>query len=91
MCNNRYINNSFNNNANNWDDLLETSNNNSLPSNLRYGNAYVPVQTFRTVYSPTEGLSYGTMFPELVFPYSPNQSLSEMNYLRNYNESRCQR
>ena len=54
MCNNRYINNSFNNNANNWDDLVGTSSYSRLPSNLRYGNAYVPVQTLRTVYSPAE-------------------------------------
>ena len=89
MCSNRYINNSFNNNANNWDDLMGTTSYGRLPSNLRYGNAYVPVQSLRNVYSPREGLGYGTMFPELVFPYSPNQSLAEINYLRNYNERGC--
>ena len=60
-----------------------------LPNNLRYGNAYVPVQVLRNVYSPQEGLMYGTMFPELVYPYYPNQSLTEVNYLKNYNERGC--
>lgn len=89
MCSNRYINNSFNNNGNNWDDVMRAAYNGTFPSTLRYGNAYVPVQTLRNVYSPREGLSYGSMFPELVFPYSPNQSLAEVNYLRNYNERGC--
>ncbi|MBR2289945.1 MAG: spore coat associated protein CotJA [Clostridia bacterium] len=101
MCSNRYINNSFNNNNTtiNADDELATGGTTgcaysraseySFPSNLRYGSAYVPVQTFRTVYSPEDGLSYGTMYPELVRPYYPNQSMAEMDYLRNYNERGC--
>ena len=89
MCNNRYINNSFNNNTTNFDDGLGMTSYASLPTNLRYGNAYVPVQTFRTVYSPAEGLRNGTMFPELLSSYYPNQSLAEINYLRNYNERGC--
>ena len=88
MCNNGSINNSFNT-INNPNDILENNCYSNLPSNLRYGNAYVPVQTFRTVYSPSEGLARGTMFPELVSTYYPNQSLAEINYLKNYNESRC--
>ena len=92
MCTNRFINNSFNNNTNNnnnSDDGFGTTCS-GLPTNLRYGSAYVPVQTLRTVYQPQEGLAYGTMFPELVRSYYPNQSLEEINYLRNYNERGCQ-
>lgn len=85
MCNN----NSFNNNTINMDDRLGSIGCHSFPTVLRYGNAYVPNQTFRTVYSPLEGLRNGTMFPELVSPYYPNQSLAEVNYLRNYNERGC--
>ena len=85
MCNN----NSFNNNTLNIDDRFGTIGCNSFPTVLRYGNAYVPNQTFKTVFSPAEGLANGTMFPELVNPYYPNQSLAEMNYLRNYNERGC--
>lgn len=63
----------------------------TLPSSSTCANAYVPVQTFRTIYSPATGLSNGTMFPELLSTYYPDQSLAEVNYLRNYNERRCQR
>ena len=69
--------------------MCNNNNNNNFPSILHYGNAYVPIQTFRTVYSPAEGLINGTMFPELVSPYYPNQSFAEINYLRNYNERGC--
>lgn len=89
MCNNRFINNSFNNNANTFEDDFGMTNYSRVPSNLRYGSAYVPVQNFRTVYSPAEGLSYGSMFPELVRPYYPDQSLAEINYLKNYKERGC--
>lgn len=88
MCTNRFINNSFNNNTTNSDDGF-TAPNYGLPSNMRYGSAYVPVQVLRTVYLPQEGLESGTIFPELVRNYYPNQSMDEINYLRNYNERRC--
>ena len=88
MCTNRFINNSFNNNTNSSDDGFGVTSY-GLPSNMRYGSAYVPVQVLRTVYLPQEGLSSGTMFPELVSPYYPNQSIAENNYLRNYNERGC--
>lgn len=47
-----------------------------------YANAYVPNQVLGTPFSPMQGLQNGTMFPELVRPYYPGQSLEEMNYLR---------
>ena len=87
MCTNKFVNNSFNNNTTSPEDSFGLTNS-GLPTNLRYGYAYVPVQALRTVYSPN-GLSYGTMFPELVSPYYPNQSMDEINYLKNYNERRC--
>ena len=58
-------------------------------NNMKYGNSYVPVQILRTVYLPKEALAYGSSFPELVSPYYPNQSLEEINYLKNYNEKEC--
>lgn len=60
MCSNRFINNSFNNNRTNFDDNDDNDFGTAsygLPTNLRYGSAYVPVQTFRTVYSPSERIS----------------------------------
>ena len=61
----------------------------TFSSEPRCANAYVPVQTFSTIYSPSEGLANGTMFPELFSPYSPTQSFQEFNYLRNFNDRRC--
>ena len=58
-------------------------------TNLMYGHSYVPNQTFSTIYSAEQGLNNGTMFPELVSVYVPNQSLTTMNYLRNYNWGGC--
>ncbi len=58
-------------------------------NNNIYGYAYVPVQTLRRVYLPSEGLMYGCMFPELLSPYYPNQSIAENEYLKNYNERGC--
>ena len=54
MCTNRFINNSFNNNTTNLDDDNFRTSGYNLPSNLRYGSSYVPIQTLRTVYSPSE-------------------------------------
>lgn len=58
-------------------------------NNLMYGHAYVPNQTFSTIFSAEQGLNNGTMFPELVSVYVPNQSLATMNFLRNNNMGGC--
>lgn len=50
--------------------------------NYRYGSAYVPNQVLGQVYTPMQGLSNGTMFPELVSSYYPGEALEVMNYLR---------
>lgn len=60
-------------------------------TNLMYGHAYVPNQNLSTIYTADQGLNNGTMFPELVSFYAPNQSLATINYLRNYNWGGCQR
>lgn len=38
----------------------------------RLAEAWTPYQQFRTVLNPSEGLFYGTVFPELVRPYVPH-------------------
>ena len=97
-CNNNIITtNSFNNNTFTDDDLANdtlSAGNYRMPvegynRTMNYGVAYVPNQTFRTVFTPSNGLANGTMFPELVSPYYPNQSLAMMNYLREFNEGGC--
>ena len=56
--------------------------NNLFPNKVLYGNAYVPNQKLRNVFSPEEGLRKGTMFPELVSMYNPCQSMEVIEYLK---------
>lgn len=56
-----------------------------FPQNWMYGHSYVPHQRMNKVYTPEIGLKMGTIFPELVSPYCPNQSLEVINYLKNSN------
>lgn len=57
--------------------------------NYRYGSAYVPNQVLGQVYTPMQGLSNGTMFPELLSSYYPGESLEVMNYLRSNRRGGC--
>ncbi|MDI3281448.1 MAG: spore coat associated protein CotJA [Bacillota bacterium] len=43
--------------------------NEQRPAEMRLARAFVPFQTYRTTFSPEEGLRKGTIFPELYFPY----------------------
>jgi len=89
---NSNTNNNTNTNTNtntNMNTNINTDTNNTTTNNMNYGYAYVPYQPFTIVFSPSEGLSNGTMFPELVNSYNPNQSLEIMNYLRYYNGGGC--
>lgn len=56
--------------------------NNLFPNKVLYGNAYVPNQRLRNVFSPKEGLEKGTMFPELVSIYNPGQSREVIEFLQ---------
>lgn len=58
------------------------TNTSAFPQNWMYGHSYVPNQIMNQVYTPELGLKMGTIFPELVFPYCPNQSQEEINYLK---------
>ena len=60
-----------------------TSNNNVFPENYLYGYAYTPNLTMNKTFTPECGLENGTIFPELVSPYSPGQSIDFIEYLRN--------
>ncbi len=57
-----------------------------FPSNPMYAQSYVPIQKLNKVFTPEMGLKMGTIFPELVSPYSPCQSIREIEYLKNNNE-----
>ena len=57
-----------------------------FPENYMYAQSYVPVQRMNTTFKPCVGLKIGTIFPELVSPYEPGQSLEEINFLKKSNE-----
>ena len=57
-----------------------------FPENYMYGQSYVPIQRMTKTFKPDVGLKMGTIFPELVSPYEPGQSLEEINFLRCSNE-----
>ena len=57
-----------------------------FPENPMYAQSYVPVQKMKKVFTPEVGLKMGTIFPELVSPYEPCQSIREIEYIRNTNK-----
>ena len=57
-----------------------------FPSNPMLGQSYVPIQEMNKTFTPCCGLKMGTIFPELVSPYVPGQSMAEIEYLRRTNE-----
>lgn len=59
---------------------------NMFPSNPMLGQSYVPLQEMDRTFTPCCGLKMGTIFPELVSPYMPGQSMAENDYLRRTNE-----
>jgi hypothetical protein len=58
---------------------------NAFPSNPVFGQSYVPIQYMDTTFTPSVGLENGTIFPELVSPYSPGQSMEEIAYIARMN------
>ena len=57
--------------------------NSVFPANYLYGHSYTPNQCMNKTFTPEIGLENGTIFPELVSPYSPGQSIDFIEYLRN--------
>lgn len=58
---------------------------NVFPTNPMLGQSYVPMQTMTKVFTPECGLKNGTLFPELVSPYYPCQSVEDIAYLQSRN------
>ena len=56
----------------------------NFPKNAMFGHAYVMDQTLTKTYSPEEALKRGTTFPELYSPYSPGDSMKEIEFIKNY-------
>lgn len=59
---------------------------NLFPSNPMLAQSYVPIQYMDKTFTPCCGLKMGTIFPELVSPYRPGQSMQEIDYIRSRNE-----
>ena len=74
--------NSENNNSNDSEYECGFSNASAFPRDYMYGQSYVPIQTMNETFRPEVGLRMGTIFPELVSPYVPGQSMAEDAYLR---------
>ena len=77
-CNNSTVNNCYE------DDICDCGfdESNVFPSNPMYGQSYVPIQTMDKTLIPEAGLRMGTLFPELVSPYCPCQSIDEIEFLK---------
>ena len=56
-----------------------------FPDNPSLAQSYVPIQYMDKTFKPCVGLKMGTIFPELVSPYVPCQSMEEIQYLRDSN------
>lgn len=63
--------------------MLE-NNQGNFPKNAMFGHTYVMNQVLRKTFSPEECLKKGTIFPELFSPYSPGDSMREIEFLKNY-------
>lgn len=56
-----------------------------FPNNPMLAQSYVPIQFMDRTFKPNIGLKNGTIFPELVSPYQPGQSMSEIAFIENEN------
>ena len=57
-----------------------------FPENPIFGQSYVPIQKLNKTFTPCVGLKMGTIFPELVSPYFPCQSIEENAFIEAKNE-----
>ena len=59
---------------------------NLFPRNPMFGQSYVPWQTMGKTFTPEAGLRMGTIYPELVDPYVPCQSIEENAFIEANNK-----
>lgn len=57
-----------------------------FPSNPMLAQSYVPIQFIDKTFRPSVGLMHGTIFPELVSPYLPGQSMEEIEFIKRTNK-----
>ena len=56
-----------------------------FPSNPMLAQSYVPFQYMEDTFKPCTGLEHGTIFPELVSPYQPGDSMKDIDFIRKTN------
>ena len=56
-----------------------------FPENPMLAQSYVPTQKADKTFIPCVGLKNGTIFPELVSPYSPCQSMEDIAFIKAMN------
>lgn len=56
-----------------------------FPKDPMLAQSYVPYQFMDETFKPCAGLENGTIFPELVSPYKPGDSMRDIEYLRKTN------
>ena len=56
-----------------------------FPENPMLAQSYVPIQDMDKTFKPCIGLDNGTIFPELVSPYCPGDSIKQIEFLRKTN------
>ena len=59
---------------------------NVFPENPMLAQSYVPYQYMDKTFKPRVGLKMGTIFPELVSPYVPGQSMDEIKMIEKMNK-----
>lgn len=59
---------------------------NTFPMNPVLAQSYVPIQQMDRTFKPCIGLKMGTIYPELVSPYMPGQSQSEIEFIESRNK-----
>ena len=57
-----------------------------FPQNPMLAQSYVPIQTLDKTFTPCVGLKMGTIYPELVSPYEPCQSIEEIAFIKAMNK-----
>ena len=57
-----------------------------FPENPTLAQSYVPIQYLDKTFKPCVGLKMGTIFPELVSPYKPCQSIEEIEFIKATNK-----
>lgn len=56
-----------------------------FPADPMLAQSYVPFQFMENTFKPCVGLDNGTIFPELVSPYMPCDSMRDIEFIRNTN------